>query len=192
MEHFYQNIGENWMDYENLYSEMVQHFTDGSHFVEIGSWRGRSASFMAVEILNSGKQIKFDCIDTWSGSEEHLDQSSPFFIPELLTDVNWLYCDFLKNVIPVSDYITTIRKTSLEAVNSYDNRSLDFVFIDASHKYNDIKADILAWYPKVKKGGYLCGHDYKGFPDVKLAVDEILISNNLNCTLIENCWIHRK
>ena len=60
MEHFYQNIGEDWMDYQSLYSEMVNHFTDNSHFVEIGSWKGRSASYMAVEIFNSRKNIKFD------------------------------------------------------------------------------------------------------------------------------------
>ena len=53
MEHFYQNIGEDWMDYQELYSEMVNHFTDDSHFVEIGSWKGRSSSYMAVEIYNS-------------------------------------------------------------------------------------------------------------------------------------------
>lgn len=64
MEHFYQNIGEDWFTYPNLYKEMVEKSSNGSLFVEVGSWKGRSASFMAVEILNSKKDIKFDCVDT--------------------------------------------------------------------------------------------------------------------------------
>ena len=64
---------------------MVNHFTDNSHFVEIGSWKGRSASYMAVEIFNSRKNIKFDCVDTWCGSVEHLDPNSFYFHQELIT-----------------------------------------------------------------------------------------------------------
>ena len=78
MEHFYQTVGEDWMDFQELYSNMVEHFTDGSHFVEVGSWKGRSASYMGVAIYNSEKQIKFDCVDTWLGSVEHHDKNSPF------------------------------------------------------------------------------------------------------------------
>ena len=50
---------------------MFDKFTGPAHFVEVGSYKGRSTSFMAVEIANSGKQIKFDCVDTWEGSPEH-------------------------------------------------------------------------------------------------------------------------
>jgi cephalosporin hydroxylase len=42
----------------------------------------------------------------------------------------------------------------------FENNSLDFVYIDANHAYNYVVQDIELWYPKVKKGGYLCGHDY--------------------------------
>ena len=66
MEHFYKNINsENWFGYEDLYSSMVSKFGDGSHFVEVGVWKGTSACFMAVEIINSKKNIQFDCVDTW-------------------------------------------------------------------------------------------------------------------------------
>ncbi len=53
---------------------------------------------------------------------------------------------------------------------------LDFVFIDANHLYGYVRADILAWRPKVRPGGLIIGHDYE-FPvpawGVKRAVDEI-------------------
>ena len=55
MEHFYYNIGEDWFSYPELYSSIVNKFGDNSHFVEVGVWKGRSASYMGVEIFNSGK-----------------------------------------------------------------------------------------------------------------------------------------
>lgn len=49
----------------------------------------------------------------------------------------------------------------------------DFVFIDAGHSYLAAKADIAAWRPKVRPGGFLMGHDYHPkFPGVIRAVDE--------------------
>lgn len=192
MEHFYQNIGEDWMDFQNFYSKMVEHFPDNSHFVEIGSWKGRSSSYMAVEILNSNKKIKFDCVDTWEGSLEHTDVNSPFFIQELVDNKDWLYYEFLKNTLPVRDMINPIRLSSLESAKLYPDRSLDFVFIDASHEYEDVKQDILSWYPKVKKGGYIAGHDYTTFDGVQKAVDEIIIHKGLNWVLEKSYWIHRK
>jgi predicted O-methyltransferase YrrM len=82
--------------------------------------------------------------------------------------------------------------TSLDAVSLYENRSLDFIFIDASHEYEDVKKDIIAWYPKLKLGGIIAGHDYTSYDGVKKAVDEILINKNLNIRLENSYWIHKK
>ena len=192
MEHFYQNIGEDWVDFQNLYSKMVEHFPDHSHFVEVGSWKGRSSSYMAVEILNSNKKIKFDCVDTWEGSLEHTDVNSSFFLQELVDNKDWLYYEFLKNTLPVRDVLNPIRLSSLESAKLYPDRSLDFVFIDASHEYEDVKQDILSWYPKIKKGGYIAGHDYTTFDGVQKAVNELIIHKGLNWVLEKSYWIHRK
>src|SRR5690606_26723571 len=63
---------------------------------------------------------------------------------------------------------------SVKAARQFDDESLDFVFIDAKHDYDSVKADIAAWRPKVKIGGWVCGHDYapKQFPGCVKAVDE--------------------
>lgn len=63
-----------------------------------------------------------------------------------------------------------------EAAQWVEDGSLDFVFIDGNHQYPDVKQDIADWYPKVRKGGILSGHDYYNFASgrggVVQAVDE--------------------
>jgi hypothetical protein len=53
-----------------------------------------------------------------------------------------------------------IRKTSMEAINDFQARSLDFVYIDADHRFPFVAEDIYQWYWRVKKGGIVAGHDY--------------------------------
>jgi hypothetical protein len=193
MEHFYQNIGENWFSYPGLYSVMVREFPSGSHFVEVGSWRGRSAAYMAVEIINSGKSILFDCVDTWNGSQEHLDPSSGWFVKELIEDPDYLWKDFNNNISPVKEVIKPIRMTSLEASQLYEDESLDFVFIDASHEYQDVLDDITSWIKKVKIGGVLAGHDISYY-EVQNAVAEYSKNFGISITphIKEDIWFYEK
>ena len=187
MEHFYQNI-QGWADgIDSLYRNVVANLTppqlhfNGStfvaqdqptyHFVEVGSWRGKSSAFMAVEIANSKHNIQFDCVDTWRGSlNEQPHQEDPSVINDTL------YQEFLDNMKPVEQYYKPVRMTSVEAAKTYADHSLDFVFIDAQHDYDSVKEDILAWKDKVKPGGILAGHDYnpEGDYGVGKAVRELL------------------
>jgi len=137
---------------------------------------------MAVNIANSGKKIKFDVVDTWEGSEEHQDDQS--------VSSNTLYEEFLSNMEPVKDYYTPLRMTSLEAASHYEDESLSFVLLDASHKYEDVKADILAWLPKIKSGGIIAGDDYhytwQGVVDaVNECIPDVEIVDNIT-------WAYRK
>ena len=67
-----------------------------------------------------------------------------------------------------------IRLPSVKAARCFDDGELDFVFIDAEHSYEAAKTDIATWWPKLRPGGLLIGHDYhrKRFPGVCRAVDE--------------------
>lgn len=188
LQHFYRNIGEDWFTYPNLYKSVVEKF-DNAHFVEVGSWKGRSASYMGVEIINSGKNIKFDCVDTWNGAEEHTDPNSQFFNKELLEDKDWLYNLFLENTKPVKDVVNPIRLDSISASKLYEDNSLDFVFVDAAHDYENVCADIKHWLPKVKSGGVLAGHDFH-HPPIVQAVNELLGEGTY--TADEDCWIYHK
>jgi predicted O-methyltransferase YrrM len=184
-EHIYEQsqFGENWFSYPILYSGIVKKFPSGSRFVEVGSWKGKSSAYMAVEIANSNKDIEFYCIDTWEGSVEH----------EGMKELPQLYNIFLDNMKSVEEYYFPLKIYSLDACKKFKDNSLDFVFLDASHEYEDIKKDIKAWLPKIKSGGILAGHDYYNegtdwFPGVKQAVNEML--DEFDCS--EDCWIYYK
>lgn len=62
--------------------------------------------------------------------------------------------------------------TTREASTLVADGSMDFVFIDADHSEFAVADDITCWQPKVKKGGWLGGHDYSHkFPGVVKSVD---------------------
>jgi predicted O-methyltransferase YrrM len=184
MEHFYKNINsEDWFGYEDLYSSMVSKFGNGSHFVEVGVWKGTSACFMAVEIINSNKNIKFDCVDTW----EYVETSN-----EIEKDMfDNLFNIFKKNIEPVKNNINIVKSISWEASINYIDNSLDFVFIDAGHDHESVTKDINSWYPKVKEGGIIAGHDYHYDCGVYSAVNEFF-KNKKNIKQLGACWIYEK
>lgn len=75
---------------------------------------------------------------------------------------------------PFEKRIILIEKESVEASVEVADGSVDFVFIDADHSYEHVLADLIAWFPKVKKGGFISGHDYcqPDFPGVKKALKD--------------------
>jgi predicted O-methyltransferase YrrM len=138
-------------------------------FIELGSWMGESAISIARAIPENG--ILY-CVDTWMGSKEHAND------PKLLT----LYNQFLSNIVHtgLKNKVVPIQMRTDEAITYFymNNILADAIYIDASHEYEDVVKDIENYWPIVRPGGVLCGDDHD-WPDVKKAVDEFLIRENL-------------
>jgi hypothetical protein len=62
--------------------------------------------------------------------------------------------------------------TSDDAVSKFEDESLDFIFVDGLHTYDQVLLDCRNYYPKLKKNGLFCGHDYGTIEEVRRAVDE--------------------
>jgi len=117
--------------------------------VEVGTFQGD----FSKEILEN-TSLKLYMVDVWrSLGNEYNDASNHKYYQTA-------YADTMNNIKGYEDRAVMIRSNSRQAVELFNDESLDFVFIDANHAYDFVKEDIELWYPKVKKGGIFAGHDY--------------------------------
>lgn len=56
-----------------------------------------------------------------------------------------------------------VEKTSVNAINDFDNESLDLIYLDNDHSYEYVIEELFGWWPKLKIGGLMTGHDYIKF-----------------------------
>ena len=82
------------------------------------------------------------------------------------------------------------RQSSLEAAERFAAGELDFVYVDGNHRYEFVKADLEAYAPKIRAGGFLAGDDYgvEGWWDdgVTQAVDEFVRSGGASVVSLED------
>ena len=87
------------------------------------------------------------------------------------------------------DRFEMVRMTSLAAAYECKSESppspVDFIYIDAEHTYEACKADIAAWWPLIRPGGILSGHDYGGYLGVTQAVNEFAAAHRLELQVPE-------
>lgn len=96
---------------------------------------------------------------------------------------------FNEGVRPYVQRLTILRGDSAGMAIHVPDNELDFVFIDADHRYSAVIADLAAWVPKLKPGGMLCGHDIH-LVGVKKAVDEKL--KKYEDTGVDHVWFCKK
>lgn len=72
-----------------------------------------------------------------------------------------------------------VKADSAHAAGRFEHGEFDLVYIDADHSYAGVARDVDAWRWKVRRGGWLSGHDYENNRNpkfdasgVKRAVDE--------------------
>jgi predicted O-methyltransferase YrrM len=107
---------------------------------EIGSWKGRSTIALAYG-LRTGGGGRVVAIDPHVGSIEH--QSA------LGVDT---YEEFLGNITAagIDGLVEPRRERSIDARDAVANRTLDVLFVDGSHEYDDVVCDIEMWTPALK------------------------------------------
>lgn len=152
------------------FCETCQQLVSEANYLEIGSWVGESAL-----MIGSFKFVK---------SITSIDQCS------LIVD------EYYKNLSCLNKFIRHINKKSCDAVVDICDDSIDILYVDGSHEYDEVKQDLLDYYPKVKHGGVIGGHDYnpKGFPGVVQAVDEFCeeFGLTIDYKFIDTSWIIKK
>lgn len=132
--------------------------------VEIGSWKGTTSIAMADNTTGL-----VYCVDTFKGSVNEEKHQRLNEQPE-----GWLRETFKRNVAGLSNILICEMESLLAArLFSESGERFDMVFLDASHDYESVKADILAWVPLLRSGGLLCGHD-RQWDGVAKAIAELI------------------
>ncbi len=187
---------QGWFDFSGLYSHLAFHAPQNATIVEVGSWLGKSVCYLAREAKNYDKAVAIYAVDTWRGTPGDAAHQS---LINQAGGPNALFEAFKTNIRAggVDDIITPLRMSSVEASARFENESLDMVFIDASHQYADVMDDLRAWYPKVKPGGIIAGHDYapghsESDVGVVRAVNEFFAYKGIEARTAGRTWLHRK
>jgi len=146
-------------NFYSFYEKIASWIPDGGAWVEIGVYWGESFRWGLVACLNEGKNVRMVGVDAFPDEWPH--NGTP------------METMFHNHMAPLADHYETIRGGSSESARFFEDCSVDFVFIDANHTYDFVKADVLAWLPKIKPGGIIAGHDYNAPHEVERAVNEI-------------------
>ena len=135
----------------------------GCIFLEVGSWCGDSAIILG----NIAKKYHghLFCVDWWKGNVGS-------DLVEIATRVD-IFSLFWKRIVDagLEDVVIPIRGESGSASKILKNNSFDLIFIDADHRYINIKKDIQNYVPLVSRTtGMICGHDCEGrIPDYEMS-----------------------
>lgn len=140
-------------------------------FVEVGCKEGRTTGF----VLANCPDVHVIAIDPWTQQDAGAD-------PTRETYESWDFAEiertFWQNVGGDKDRCKFLNTTSENAAHAFADSiqhaladPADVVFIDALHDYDSVMQDISLWWPLVREGGFICGHDFQHkFPGVMRAV----------------------
>lgn len=144
--------------------------------VEVGVWRG-DFSFQILEKWETCE--RFYLIDPWKPNiPDYADIRNDNYTPDDLKFVQERFAEQIEN-----GQIELCQGFSKDFVDVLPD--MDFVYIDANHAYQYVLDDLRMWWPKVKSGGVLAGHDVFSdrHPGVTQALLEFLSENQLQATV---------
>lgn len=163
--------------------------------IEVGTWKGQSASTMAQILRWYGGKIV--CVDTWLGSLEMIDCPHRSEWLERRNGMPGIYWRFLSNMVQLGLQGTVVpfpqtSRTAARWLAAHEVKA-GLVYLDASHEERDVADDLANFWPLVLPGGVLFGDDYsEHWPEVRVAVDAFAAQVGLEVEVDGPSWIIRK
>jgi len=169
---------DGWFQWRTAQEEAALYFPEGSFFVEVGVYLGRSICSLMEVLERSGKNMSVIGIDTCRGSGPEGPRHRDYHAAAVARGDGTFAGALHKNILDCGygDSVMLIIADSVNASRLFSDASLDWVHLDARHDYASVKNDIESWVPKVKAGGWISGDDYDNvkWPEVVRAVADLL------------------
>jgi hypothetical protein len=114
----------------------------------IGTYEGDFADMLMV----TWKGRKLYCVDPWQPGYDNMDPASSADMVEVEAKAR-------KKLDKYGKTVHILKETSAEAASQFDEGQLDFVYLDGRHQTDSMAQDLSLWWPKLRSGGILAGHD---------------------------------
>lgn len=132
----------------------------GAIFLEVGSYLGASACFLAAAATEIGGGAKVYCVDSWQNNA----------MSEGMRDT---WREFRENTLSYSPVVFPCQGMSVDIAKSFTGK-INFLFLDGDHSYQGVRADVEAWLPLLAPGGVIALHDFGWAEGVKRIVTEFI------------------
>ncbi len=195
----WKTIPSIWFDFQAIYDEAVETAPAGSMLVEVGSFWGQSAVYLAEAAKLANKDLKVYCIDLF---DMRPDNNDALFNPAykgLEPPIHAQYhnsqfetfAHFVDSTRLSPDPLRILRMESLEAARLFKNEWLHFVFLDGDHEYDYVLKELRAWHPLIDLDGMIAGHDLTAeFYGVEQAVKKYFGSKGYEA-VAPRSWVAR-
>ena len=162
---------------------------EDSTCLEIGVLNGE----FSTNILEQINPRKLCLVDPWKQGSDKNGEETVFESSYGKKFTAWSNGDHLQEVKEKFHNEITKGQVSIQVGYSYDvveefpDNYFDFIYIDGCHLYGCVKSDLNTYWPKLKKGGLMCGHDYHdNYPGVIKAVEEFKPMHGLKLLATSN------
>jgi predicted O-methyltransferase YrrM len=174
---------DGWFDENHtnvLFDLADKYIKTGGNVLEVGSWKGRSSYILASICKERGAHLI--CMDSFSGLVVP-DYSKPqegHIKWNLYMEGRGYYTEAAHNKKFIKNIKENLKEFDVEYLKGDSkklhkkilNESLDLCFIDGDHDSPGVNLDMKNFWPKVKRGGIFCGHDFEEGNDVAKAIHE--------------------
>lgn len=140
------------------YREQIGNILEDEKF-KVGAEIGVQRGIFSRALLNRWKSARhFTLVDVWNQQENYFDGANQNASVHLGFKAEAM--KRVENFSKMGVIIDVCHGFSVKCTERYKKEFFDFIYVDARHDYNGVMEDLQSWWPLLKPGGIMAGHDY--------------------------------
>lgn len=146
--HFNRSVVQSFWNCRDRYQVHEMLTRHKGVYAEVGVFKGEYSRYL-LGSTSCSKIILVDPYINYSGYDDGINSMN----------MEAVLATAMANVDAFPGRYEFLRKTSIEAARDIPDESLDFIYIDGNHAYDYVYEDMEAWWPKLRKGGFMVCDD---------------------------------